>query len=57
MKNGVSGRNYGHLGKVAGLSGKRYEKKGGRPKEKATFDYQEVVAYLKSQDFEPEYPA
>ena len=38
VKNGVSGRNYGHLGKVAGLSGKRYGKKGGRPKEKATFE-------------------
>ena len=48
VKNGVKGRNYGLLGKVDGSKGKRYGKNGGRPKQKATFDYQEIVAYLKT---------
>ena len=39
VRNGVRGRNYGLLGKIDGFKGKLYGKNGGRPKQKATFDY------------------
>ena len=48
VKNGMKGRNYGFLGKVDGSKGKLYGKKGGRPKQKAIFNYQEIVAYLQT---------
>ena len=58
IRNGHKGRDFGHLGKEAGVQGKKFGNHGGRPKNKSNkLDFAEIIAFLKSKQLNPVYPA
>ena len=57
VRNGHKGRDFGLLGKEAGVQGKKFGNHGGRPKNKSDkLNLAEIIAFLKSKKLNPVYP-
>ena len=57
VKNGLRGKEFRQLGKEAGNRGKTFGKQGGRPRKKSNqLELREIENYLKSSEFERDYP-